>query len=93
MAQIKSVVAFVVLSALGGVVLASTPACSSADCKNETCGNGKGYQSCVEGNDFVVRDMSGKEYSRCHTDYDSVTGKDANDCAYKHAESKAAFCN
>jgi len=70
--------------------------CSSEECSTEQCSSGTSYQSCVDGDDFVVKSASGDEYSRCTTDYEKigdVTGEDKNNCKDKHAASKVSYCS
>ncbi len=69
--------------------------CSSEDCTAESCSSGASYQSCVDGDDFVVKTASGSEYSRCTTDYEKIgdiSGEDKNNCKDKHARSKLDYC-
>lgn len=81
---------------LGGFAMAwAVAGCSSEECSTEKCSSGSSYQSCLDGDDFVVKSASGDEYSRCTTDYEKigdVTGEDKNGCKDKHAASKVSYC-
>lgn len=69
--------------------------CNREDCSTEKCSSGVEYQSCVDGDDFVVKTPSGDEIARCTTDYEEVggvKGRDRNDCSLKQAQAKHDYC-